>query len=219
MSLLSVLRKYSKDQPRVPAGSPKGGEFASRDGGVSADQIHSTIYGSRPLEWYMGSGHDAINGILRGHGQFSVKERLRAEDAINAIDAKFATDAERPPSFLFRGVDYQANQRTLKSMKVGATFTDKGFVSATRDIGTATNFTSMGGAVIQIANNARSRTIRGSQPEAEHIYPRGSKFRLVGKHPWFNAAKGHNRLADDPGWPDPDGEFEGRDVYVVEHVA
>lgn len=217
MSLLSVLRKYSKDQPRVPAGSPKGGEFAS----LNADQVHASMYGERPFEWYMNEGHDPINQILRGKEsrRYSPKLRARVDDAVHAIDERFAVEAVRPPMFLFRGIDYKANQDTLKTARVGATFTDKGYVSATRDVAVASQFTSMGGAIIQIKRSPKSQALRGTLREDEFVLPRGSKFRLVGKHPWFNAEKGHNRMADDPGWPDPDGEFEGRDVYVVEHIA
>ena len=147
------FKDYNPNEPRVPAGSPDGGEWTS---GVSDQEIQSAI-----LE-YQGTHFDAINNELR-YGRTGKYDKI-----IKALD-KAAKDETKDN--LYRGLtaNYAAelankyhikdlnNLDELKEKLVGKVLHDKAFMSTTRDLQSAVYFTRDTGqgktTVLQIEGN------------------------------------------------------------------
>lgn len=148
------------------------------------------------VDAYTGSGYQAINESLRGHPDSKGKTiytsnsnvPLTVEAASARMDKAFANGsvALGKETVFFRGVGTTSTK--LKNLKVGSTFTDKGFVSSTIQADTAYDFAKSfaegndhyvfriicpkGTKVLPIGN-ARQHS------EGEAILPKGLKFKVV----------------------------------------
>jgi hypothetical protein len=202
------VKKYSPDQPRVPAGGPGGGEFGDGGGGAatSADSLHA-------MQRYQAGGYQAINDHLRGIATTDRNATSMASDVENA--AKYATAIEslqtplESPMKLYRGLDENAasvltgltpsgsDASSLSDAEVGASlgrmvgaeFTDQGLVSTSTDqsvAGTRTAYGGSGHVVLAIDVPAGTRAIEvntvtrsiGYAAEKEILLQPGLTFRI-----------------------------------------
>jgi hypothetical protein len=134
LELAAILRKYSPDQPRVPAGSPDGGQFG--DGGAVSDTEF------RALREYADQDYTGINGTLRGvdwrsnwgdhHLGNTPPPQSKVDRERRVLDKMMSTHT-LPAMTLNRGVN-QVDGFATKDLKaaVGTVISDKGFISTTK---------------------------------------------------------------------------------------
>ena len=163
--------KYSADQARDDQG-----EWT--DGGGGSGQSQVTDSGKQALLGYSESS-TSLNGSLRRGAALTSGDTATQ----SALDAAFKNNKLSKDTILYRGVE----EKFAAKLKVGETFTDKGFVSTSRDSG----MTSLGRQV-QISAKAGTPAVDvvhhlGSHPsfdkyrasEKEVLLNRGSKFKVV----------------------------------------
>ena len=157
--------------------------------GMSEDQELS-------LERYQMNGSLAINGYLRGDKlalNYAHMSRDEAAQHIKDIDGLFSPVAQ--PLAVYRGVENPAR------FSPGTEFTDDGYASTTTEPSVARLFSGgFGGAVVRIAVPAGARALSVASAshedlhgpvaqnteeglnEREVLLPRGSRFRVTGRH-------------------------------------
>ena len=199
-------QKYDPSQPRVPAGSPGGGQFGSGGGG---GVVSESIVGARGVPkkgvvedheawsehhdgpalsdkqkeaaaFYQGNGFIPMNGYLRRgeHESQAVKDRIADLDTAMSGAAKL-----QEPIVVHRGLS-----RVPEGLKAGAVFQDKGYVSTTTDEWKAKEF--MEEADVPVVMRIKvpkgkavlSMSYATKDPsfgdEQEVLLPRGSKFKV-----------------------------------------
>ena len=179
---MSAERFYSEDEARDADGKWTTG------GGGEASTL--TKPQAAALRNYQSSGYLDINAVLRGSPEAKtlsenakriVKERVSALDAAIAAAPPLAEEA-----VVFRGLNLRAGFKP----EVGATFTDKAFVSTSLDRSAAEAFRDRGGArptaLVEIHVPAGMRGLRvegvskrsneNMRKEKEILLRRGSRF-------------------------------------------
>lgn len=160
-ALRGAVKKYSPDQPRVPAGSPEGGEWTSGAGGIGggasvggpggetegggasapqarlrrklSDQQHVI------LQDYQQGGYGPINEALREGGDGG----QWAAD-VRTLDGAIARGVTTAPQTVYRGTTHEGLHRLVAAGKadglVGRELTMPTFVSTTSDRAVAASF-------------------------------------------------------------------------------
>jgi uncharacterized protein len=171
-----------------PAGSEKGGEFAS-SGGVSgggpdgdgktklaADEIDA-------LEKYTDGSDRKINNSLR---RAKPGEEIPASVAplVDKIDSAFGKASLSTDATVYRGV-HGTLAKQLLSKKPGTVFTDNGYASFSKSAAKAARFASpiSGQTVVVMSlktgDHAIDLTDISRRAEREVLLPRGSSFKIV----------------------------------------
>jgi hypothetical protein len=138
-----------------------------------------TAEDKKALMAYMLSGHQAINGQLRGEPQKYAKTSKETVDArIAALDRMARGGKLVREQTLFRGTDLQY----LGDVKVGTVYRDKGFMSTSRSEKVTESF--RGNAVIRIRATKGTRVIdvghhTGVHDEQEMILSRNAGLRVT----------------------------------------
>lgn len=132
---------------------------------------------------YTGSGYQEINGALRHDADMS--EHLTRR--VKAIDKAIAASKAKTDLVLVRGISPSAFEKMTAHTNgqiPGAVLQDKGFVSTTRQPGTAHSFAGGNGYGLKIRVPAGWNILPAKQysnhaSEDEFILPRGSKFKVA----------------------------------------
>jgi hypothetical protein len=192
------MANHGRDQPRAPAGSPRGGEWISTDDSYLYDLHHNPSFdgaappGAREAMASFWKNNFLVNAELRGtmaSKEIDAEEYRRQvvlaqgrgsnpKEIISRLDKAF----EKAPSLkddatVYRGVD-------LAKMKVeeGSTFTDKGYACSSTDQPLVVRWVENAEdpAVMVIRMPKGTKYLPGDSEMAEVIPNRGAKFR-VGK--------------------------------------
>jgi hypothetical protein len=169
-----------------PAGSSKGGQFASTPGGGElSDNERSS------LKYYVGSGYTAINSYLRKGKEIY---QVGLDDIAN-LDAILGRASLQEAKVVYRGLDSERFDRTFGELKEGDIITDKGFVSTSEDKDVAKAFMmgskeAGGVAEIHVPKGYKAISViealskGGSgvyEAESEIILNRGSRFKVLSR--------------------------------------
>ena len=155
------------------------------------------------VEYYTSSGYSDINNYLRTGAEPEVWTKNEIKEYVKALDTEIGKTSAPRDMVLFRGV---TGVEKFENLKVGQTFTDKGFVSTTTNRGTVTEFMSTasgqrfdsrpvekgfvleinvpeGEKVFSVRNYFKGVSDRygpseGILSESEHILPRGLTFKV-----------------------------------------
>jgi hypothetical protein len=155
------------------------------------------------VEYYTASGYSDVNNYLRTKAEPELGSVNDTKEIIESMDKEIAQTSAPRDMVLFRGV---TGVEKFENLKVGQTFTDKGFVSTTTNRATVTEFMSTasgerfdsrpvqkgfvleinvpeGEKVFSVRNYFKGVSDRygpseGILSESEHILPRGLTFRV-----------------------------------------
>lgn len=166
-------------QPRVPAGSPEGGQFAEGQGGggLSASSAEA-------INDYTGEGHKAINRQLRGVNEATPEVSARILALDSALDGRALTETVT----LYRGISGVGAQKILASNpKKGTVLDDPGFMSVTKNTQVARTFANQSSnqvtMVISAKKGAKAFDISvysdAGSSESEILFARGSRLKVV----------------------------------------
>lgn len=193
--------KYNPNQPRVPSGSPQGGQWTSgsvepttfQGGSVSVYRNISDWGREHYGEWedslsfdeqqaivdYTGHQYQEINGVLRGKEKdLSDRRKQRALANIDLIDAALGKASLDEPLLVRRGFCGSPEcVDKFSRLQPGDTFKDNGYVSTS--LGKATQQRVMAEIRLPVgAKGAYVGNIALNDTEGEFLLPRGSVFRV-----------------------------------------
>lgn len=182
---LRLIPKVSKYNPH----HDEQGRFTTGDGG-GASALAGTageIYDGEEiasLGRYSVSGYRDLNHSLR-HSDYQPDDPGAVAQMKSGLDSAFAkAPASTRDMELYRGISKKAAAR-LEQAGVGARFTDKGYVSTSRNVNEAELFSIPGGAQVHIYVPKGTKMIDmesySNQPdEREMLLPRNSAFEITG---------------------------------------
>jgi hypothetical protein len=196
------------DQPRVPAGSPQGGEWTSTSTSVTLPKSLNTraevarfdaqvakateklsVAEKDALDAYSGSAFVNINSTLRGAPISPLQQKIPSEQIdkfTRDIDSAIQKTALAEDTVLWRGGAFPT-----ADLQKGSVVSDRGFISCSLEEGIAMSFNRQenmktwqisvpkGTKCALMYNYGDSNEIYASA-EAEVILPRGSQFRVTG---------------------------------------
>jgi len=172
------------EQPRVPAGSPDGGQFASAgsSNSLSVEQVAS-------IKDYTASSYRQVNGHLRG-GQPATPEVLAQ---IAKIDSVLDSASLPQAMTVYRGAgSLQAKEFSAKGLRKGSVITDAGFLSTSTNRAVASNFAGASRSSILMEIRAPKGVkalnishFSDSPGENEVLFARSTRMKVVS----FNSSK------------------------------
>lgn len=183
-----------REQPRVPSGSPEGGQWGSTgsswgpsgwEGGAGPAQSRAETF-----RHYTGEGYRPINWALRSGKEPSES----AAKSIADMDAAFRGASLGEKATLYRGVGGEGVQKILGGgVRKGTIIEDVGFVSTSRSEGVAWQFARQynNHFVMEIRASAKAKAIDiasfsdAPTNEREVLFNRSSRFKVVS----YNKAK------------------------------
>lgn len=181
--------KGTADQPRVPAGSPAGGQFGSIGGGGRggvSDVRKLPLRERLALAAYTGSAYRPVNSQLRDgsccHGKIGGRDGNTVADQVGALDSAFGKAALGSSTTTYRGINDVLFNNISKLATPGKTILrDPAFVSTSKRKSVAEEF---GVATIRIKVPKGARALSMSsisefKSESEVLIGRGSKFRVT----------------------------------------
>ena len=199
-ALLAEIRrrvaKYSEDQPRVPAGSPDGGQWTDGGGGYggsgaarldSPSQLSpSRKYSPRQaVESYAGIHYESINNYWRGSYKPPTGEgEVFVMEVTAVVDHEIAMNKLSETTTLYRGISH-GNLAANAEKLVGRTIDSPAFVSTSIDRNIAEQFArGQSGSLFVITAPAGTSALSMNSirefesKEKEYLLPRNQKFRV-----------------------------------------
>lgn len=176
-------KEYDPNQPRVPRGDPRGGQWTS--GGTVVEipahwqkwQASLTDEERSAIGYYTEGGFSSINDSLRKGGYASQEDR----DAIHALDSALDKARADKEMVVYRGICSSPEcVAGFEWMEEGDTFTDDGFASATT-VGSE-SFSAQVTAEIIVPKGARGAYLEGVTSyvgQHEFLIPRGAEYEIA----------------------------------------
>lgn len=189
-------------QPRKPAGSPHGGEFARKGGGLGATlgvggggAASLSVDEAAALSEYKNGNYNKINNHLRKGADADAGTKA----TIGQMDSALSRSSLPKEQTLYRGMQssevYKAAMDDPKSL-IGKVLEDPGFMSTTSKIDIAAGFNATQGIVaggkrgivfeIAAPKGAKGMAIdflgkksKHTQTEGEVLFERGSRIKIV----------------------------------------
>ena len=182
-----LLGDDGSDQPRHPAGSEKGGQFASKEGGgltaVGVSRVKGQVTDDHreAVVQYVQDASEINHELRKGN------EPAYLRDTVDNLDDVLGRSKLKEGTDLYRGLTPEAVQAI--GFKKDMEFSDSGFVSTSKSKVRAKEFaedarTGETGYVMQIYAKAGTKALDvgsliNDNFEQEVLLPRGQRFRVV----------------------------------------
>jgi len=170
--------KYDPSEPRVPAGSPDGGEWTS-GGGREPTQDEKDAIKNYTQSWF----YPQINGNLRK----GIEPNELIKDNITKMDS-FLNKSPKFKGTLYRGLQFQQKRDIKQYNELYKQITkgeliDRGFMSTTSDELVRSDFTREPFHTMKFEIEGKNAVdihhLARDPGEKEVIFPRGTHFKVV----------------------------------------